>query len=264
MEKEIAKRFLKGIPASPGIVIGKACVFQDILYLVERHNVEEGHSEQEIVRLKQAIRQVTDELIQDNLRVSQEIGKREAEIFLAHVAILEDPYFISKIFQEIRETGINAEASVLRQIDEFKKVFDKMDDPYIKARAPDLSDIGRRVIQKLMPSQQNGCDLTEPVIIVASELTPSDTVRLDREKVLAFATESGGRESHAAILARSFGIPAVVGIEGLVSKVKTGDPLVVDGDMGLVMINPPVKVIQNYRDLQRKIDVLLGSVKGGI
>jgi len=98
MEKEIAKRFLKGIPASPGIVIGKACVFQDILYLVERHNVEEGHSEQEIVRLKQAIRQVTDELIQDNLRVSQEIGKREAEIFLAHVAILEDPYFISKIF----------------------------------------------------------------------------------------------------------------------------------------------------------------------
>ena len=139
-----------------------------------------------------------------------------------------------------------------------------MDDPYIKARAPDLSDIGRKVIQKLMPSQQNGCDLTEPVIIVASELTPSDTVRLDREKVLAFATESGGRESHAAILARSFGIPAVVGIEGLVSKVKTGDPLVVDGDMGLVMINPPVKVIQNYRDLQRKIGALLGNGKGGI
>ena len=219
MEKEIAKRFLKGILASPGIVIGKACVFQDILYLVERHNVEEGHTEQEIARLKQAIRQVTDELIQDNLRVSQEVGKREAGIFLAHVAILEDPYFISKIFQDIRENGINAEASVLRQIDEFKKVFEKMDDPYIKARAPDLSDIGRRVIQKLMPSQQNGCDLTEPVIIVASELTPSDTVRLDREKVLAFATESGGKESHAAILARSFGIPAVVGLEGLTPKV---------------------------------------------
>jgi len=251
MEKEIAKRFLKGISASPGIVIGKACVFQDILYLVERRNVEEGHAEQEIVRLKQAIRKVIDELIQDNLRVSQEIGKREAEIFLSHVAILEDPYFISQIFQDIRENGINAEASVLRQINEFKKVFEKMDDPYIKTRSQDLSDIGRRVIQKLMPSQQKGCDLTEPIIIVASELTPSDTIRLDREKVLAFATESGGKESHAAILARSFEIPAVVGLEGLVSKVKKGDLLVVDGDMGMVVINPPEEVIQNYRNLQK-------------
>jgi phosphotransferase system enzyme I (PtsI) len=252
MEKEIAKRFIKGISASPGIVIGKACVFQDILYLVERHNIEEGRAEQEIARLKQSIRQVIDELIQDNLRVSQEIGKREAEIFLAHVAILEDPYFISRIFQDIRENGINAEASVLKQIDEFKKVFEKMDDPYIKTRSQDLSDIGRRVIQKLMPSEDNICDLEEPIIVVASELTPSDTIRLDREKVLAFATESGGKESHAAILARSFGIPAVVGLEGLVSKVKKGDLLVVDGDMGMVLINPPEEVIKNYRDLQKR------------
>jgi phosphotransferase system enzyme I (PtsI) len=251
VEKEIAKHFLKGIPASPGIVIGKACVFQDILYLVERRDVEKGRAEEEILRLKRAIRQVIDELVEDNLRVSQEIGKREAEIFLAHVAILEDPYFISKIFQDIRESGINAEASVLREIEEFKKVFEKMDDPYIKTRAQDLSDIGRRVIQKLMPSPQNGCDLEEPVIIVASELTPSDTIRLDREKVLAFATESGGKESHAAILARSLGIPAVVGLEGLISKVRKGDLLVVDGDMGILLINPPEELIENYRELQK-------------
>jgi phosphotransferase system enzyme I (PtsI) len=251
MEKEIAKRFLKGIPASPGIVIGKAFVFQDILYFVERRNLKEGYAEQEIVRLKQAIRKVIDELIQDNLRVSQEIGKREAEIFLSHVAILEDPYFILQIFQDIRENGINAEASVLKQMDEFKKAFEKMDDLYIKAKAQDLSDIGRRVIQKLLPSQENGCNLTEPVIVVASELTPSDTIRLDREKVLAFATESGGKESHAAILARSFGIPAVVGLEGVVSKVKKGDLLIVDGDMGMVLINPPEEMIQNYRNLQK-------------
>ncbi|MGQ9510123.1 MAG: phosphoenolpyruvate-utilizing N-terminal domain-containing protein, partial [Thermodesulfobacteriota bacterium] len=153
MEKEITKRFLKGIPASPGIVIGKACVFQDILYLVERRNVEGAQAEQEISRLKQAIRQVIDELLQDSLRVSQEIGKREADIFLSHVAILEDPYFISRVFQDIRENGINAEAAVLREIEEFKKVFEKIDEPYIKAKAQDLSDIGKRVIQKLMPTQ---------------------------------------------------------------------------------------------------------------
>jgi len=261
MEKEIAKRFLKGIPASPGIVIGKACVFQDILLLVEKRPLEEGHAEKEIARLKQAVRQVIDELIQDNLRISQEIGEREAEIFLSHVAILEDPYFISQIFQDIRENGINAEASVLRQIDVFKKVFEKMDDPYIKARSQDLGDIGRRVIQKLMPSEDSICDLEEPIIVVASELTPSDTIKLDREKVLAFATESGGKESHAAILARSFGIPAVVGLEGLVSKVKKGDLLVVDGDMGLVMINPPEEVIQNYRDLQKKREIYRTELK---
>jgi phosphotransferase system enzyme I (PtsI) len=107
------------------------------------------------------------------------------------------------------------------------------------------------VIQKLMPSEDNICDLEEPIIVVASELTPSDTIRLDREKVLAFTTESGGKESHAAILARSFGIPAVVGLEGLLRKVKKGDLLAVDGDMGMVVINPPEEVIQNYRNLQK-------------
>ena len=261
MEKEIAKRFIKGISASPGIVIGKACVFQDILLRVEKRLLGEGHAEKEIARLKQAVRQVTDELIQDNLRVSQEIGKREAEIFLAHVAILEDPYFISQIFQDIRENGINAGASVLRQIDEFKKVFEKMDDPYIKTRSQDLSDIGRRVIQKLMPSEDNICNLEEPIIVVASELTPSDTIRLDREKVLGFATESGGKDSHAAILARSLGIPAVLGLEGLLSKVNKGDTLIVDGDMGLVMINPPEEVIQNYHNLQKKREIYRTELK---
>lgn len=112
-----------------------------------------------------------------------------------------------------------------------------------------------------MPSQQNGCDLTEPVIIVASELTPSDTVRFDREKVLAFAPESGGKESHAAILARSFGIPAVVGLEGLISKIKKGDLRIVDSDMGLLLINPPEEVIQNYRDLQKKREIYHSELK---
>jgi phosphotransferase system enzyme I (PtsI) len=252
MEKEIAKRLIKGIPASPGIVMGKACVFQDILYLVERRTLEGRAAEPEIARLKQAAREVRDELIQDQLRVSREIGKREAEIFLAHVAILEDPYFISKVIQDIRGNRSNAEAAVLRQMEEFGKAFEKMDDPYFKSKAQDLLDIGRRVVKKLIPQPTLACDLNEPIIIVASELTPSDTVRLDREKVLAFATESGGKESHAAILARSFGIPAVVGLEGLLSRVRKGDLLVVDGDMGMTVVNPPQEVISNYQVLRKK------------
>jgi phosphoenolpyruvate-protein phosphotransferase (PTS system enzyme I) len=252
MHEEISKWFLKGIAASPGIVIGKAYVLQDILLMVERRSIEEAHAEEEVARLKQAIRRVVDELMEDNSQVSLKIGKKDAEIFLAHLAILQDPYFITQILKDIRENGVNAESAVMRQVDEFGEAFRKMDDPYLRARGADLRDIGRRVIQKLMLPQQTTWDFKEPVILVSSELTPSDTVRLDRKKVLAFATESGGKDSHSAILARSLGIPAVLGIEGLLSRVNKGDTLIVDGDTGIVLIRPPVELIQNYQDLQKK------------
>jgi phosphotransferase system enzyme I (PtsI) len=252
MHEEISKWFLKGIAASPGIVIGKAYVFQDILLMVERRSLEEAHAEEEVTRLKQAIRRVIDELMEDNSQMSLRIGKKEAEIFLTHLAILQDPYFIAQILKDIRENGVNAESAVMRQVDEFGEAYRKMDDPYLRDRGADLRDIGRRVIQKLMLPQQTSWDLKEPVILVSPELAPSETVRLDREKVLAFATESGGKDSHAAILARSLGIPAVLGIEGLLSRVNKGDTLIVDGDTGIVLIRPPVELIQNYQDLQKK------------
>jgi phosphoenolpyruvate-protein phosphotransferase (PTS system enzyme I) len=252
MHEQISKWFLKGIAASPGIVIGKAYVFQDILLMVERRSLKESHAEEEVARLKEAIRRVVDELMKDNLEMSKRIGKRKAGIFLTHHAILQDPYFIIQIVKDIRENGVNAESAVMKQVDEFGEAFRKMDDSYLRERGADLRDIGRRVIQKLMPPQQTLWDLKEPVILVSPELAPSDTVRLDREKVLAFATESGGKDSHAAILARSLGIPAVLGIEGLLSKVNQGDTLIVDGDTGIVLIHPPSELIQNYQNLQRK------------
>ena len=262
MQKEIDKHFLKGIPASPGIVIGKAHVFQDILLLVEKRDLEEGHAENEIVRLNQAIRQVMDELIEDSFQTSRRTRKREAEIFLTHIAILKDPYFIAQIVQDIRENGVNAESALMKQVDEFGRAFRKIDDNYLRERGADLRDIGRRVIQKLMPEQQPSLGLEERVIIVSSELTPSDTVRLDREKVLGFITESGGKESHAAILARSFGIPAVVGLEGLLSKVHTEDTLIVDGLLGMVLINPPEEAIRRYQDLKRKYESRQADLEG--
>jgi phosphotransferase system enzyme I (PtsI) len=254
MKKEIDKRFLKGIAASRGIVIGKAYVFKDILLRVERRGLEEGCAEKEIIRLNQAIRQVIDELIEDNFQTSKRKRKQQAEIFLTHIAILKDPYFISRVLQDIRENGVNAESALMKQVDEFIRAFRKMDDPYLRERGTDLRDVGRRVIKKLMPQQQASSALEERAIIVSSELTPSDTVRLERGKVLGFATESGGKESHAAILARSLGIPAVLGLEGLLSKVTGGETLIVDGNMGIVIINPPAEVIQNYQDLQRKYE----------
>ncbi len=254
MLKEIDKRFLKGIPASPGIVIGKAHIFHDILMLVERQDFKEGDAESEVARLNQAIRQVIDELIEDSFQTSKRTRKQEAEIFLTHIAILKDPYFIAQIVQDIREKGVNAESALLKQVDEFSKAFRKIEDNYLRERGGDVRDIGRRVIQKLMPEQQPSLGLQEKVIVVSSELTPSDTVRLDREKVLAFVTESGGKESHAAILARSLGIPAVVGLEGLLSKVHKEDTLIVDGQLGMVLINPPEEAVRRYQDLKKKYE----------
>jgi phosphoenolpyruvate-protein phosphotransferase (PTS system enzyme I) len=262
IQKEFEKRFLKGIPASPGIVIGKAHVFRDILMLVERQDLKEGDAENEVARLNQAIRQVIDELIEDSFQTSRRTRKREAEIFLTHIAILKDPYFITQIVQDIRENGVSAESALLKQVDEFGRAFRKIHDNYLRERGEDLRDIGRRVIQKLMPDQQPSLGLEEKVIIVSSELTPSDTVRLDREKVLAFVTESGGKESHAAILARSFGIPAVVGLDGLLSKVHKGDTLIVDGQLGMVLINPPEEAIRRYQDLKQKYESRQADLEG--
>jgi len=156
MHVDISKWFLKEIAPSPGIVIGKAYVLQDILLMVERRSLKEVHAEEEVTRLKQAIRRVIDELTEDNLQKSMRIGKKEAEIFLTHPAILEDPYFIAQILKDVRENGVNAESAVMRQVDEFGEAFGKMDDTYLWERGADLRDIGRRVIQKLMPPQRSG------------------------------------------------------------------------------------------------------------
>ena len=255
MEERVAGPFLKGISASPGIAIGKACLFQDILLRVQKRTVAQEEAEKEALRLKEAVRQTIEELMEDNFRMSRKIGKEEAAVFLAHVAILEDPYYMAGILKDIRENGMNAESAVLRQVDEFSKAFEKLDDPYIRERGADLRDVGRRIIEKLTSVRQEVCDFKEPVIVVARELTPSDTVRLDKGKVLAIATESGGKESHAAILARSLGIPAVVGLEGLFAKVAKGDLLAVDGDMGTIVINPLAEITQNYAALQKKREV---------
>lgn len=260
MQKEIDRHFLKGIAASAGIVIGKAYVLQDIFFLLERRGRGEGHAEKEIVRLNRAIRQVIGELTEDSFLTSESTRKQEAEIFLTHIAILKDPYFIAQIIQDIRQSGLNAESAVMKQVDEFGKAFRKIEDPYLRERGGDLRDIGRRVIEKLLLQQQPLWNLEEKAIIVSSELTPSDTVRLDREKVLAFVTESGGKESHAAILARSFRIPAVLGVEGLLSRVNRGDTLIVDGNTGIVIINPPEEIVRNYQDLRKRYESYLAGL----
>jgi phosphotransferase system enzyme I (PtsI) len=160
---------------------------------------------------------------------------------------------LAEIFERIATQKIKAEAAVLFQIRKYEEVFSKVGNPYLKDRILDIRDIATRLLESLMGPLEFDCPFQEPVIIAGLELTPKDTLRLKKDRVLAFITEQGGKESHAAILARAMGIPAVLGMEGLLSRIEKGDFLIVDGNMGLVVLDPPEEVIQEYRYAQEKL-----------
>ncbi|MEO0248833.1 MAG: phosphoenolpyruvate-utilizing N-terminal domain-containing protein, partial [candidate division WOR-3 bacterium] len=138
MEKKIGKRFLKGIAASPGIAIGQVCVLQDLFLLVERRRTGDRPSDEEVARFMVAVRGVTSALREDYGRLSRGTHQVGADIFLAHLAILEDPYFIGEIIKDIREHGATAETAVLEQVDEFRRRFEGIDDPYLRERGSDV------------------------------------------------------------------------------------------------------------------------------
>lgn len=250
---EVGKRMVKGIPASTGIALGHVCVHKDILDHIRMRTITAGQIGAEISRLKEAIDQATIDLERDKKRVVMEAGEESAKIFSSHLSILEDPYFVNRVIEEITRNKKSAEAALYELIIQYGKAFSSIQDAYFRERILDIRDVGKRLLELLMKPYEFDCPFDDPVIIASLELTPRDTIKLKRERVLAFITERGGRESHAAILARSMGIPAVLGIPGLLSRIQRGDFLIVDGDIGFVVINPVEKVIQEYRESQARI-----------
>jgi phosphotransferase system enzyme I (PtsI) len=250
--KELGERLLKGIAASSGIAMGKVCVHTDVFAHIREESIEEGQISTEIARMKEAASIVGGRLKSDRSRVLQEANKKDADIFSAHISILRDFHFLNEITSRIAEERINAQTAVIREIDRYATLFSSIEDPYLRERIVDIQDIGHRLLEVLAGPEDFDCPFDEPVVVAALQLTPSDTVRLKPGKVLAFVTERGGRESHAAILARSMGISAVVGVHGLLSRIKKGDFLVVDGNMGIVLVNPPQEVVADYRRLDEQ------------
>jgi phosphotransferase system enzyme I (PtsI) len=252
----LGEKLIKGIPVSPGVAMGKVCIHKDIFAHVPTYTIEDNQIGFEIQKLKKAIEEVAEAIRMDYDNIRRQLaygGYGDAEIFASHLSILEDSHFLSEVFEKIANQKINAAAAVLLQIRRFEEVFRKIEDSYLKERILDIRDIGKRLIESLTGPMEFDCPFEEAVIIAGVELTPKDTVQFKRERVLAFITEQGGKESHAAILARSMGIPAVLGIEGLLSRIKRGDFLIVDGNLGFVVVNPPEQVIQEYRRNQEKI-----------
>jgi phosphotransferase system enzyme I (PtsI) len=252
----LGEKLLKGIPASPGVAMGKVCIHKDIFSHVPTRIIEDHQIGFEIQKLKKAVEEVEETIQSDHDNIKRQLGYggyEDAEIFSTHLSILKDSHFLSEIFEKIATQRINAEAAVSSQIRRFEEIFLKMEDSYFRERIVDIRDIGKRLLESLMGPRQFDCPFEEAVIIAGIELTPKDTVQFKKDRVLAFITEQGGKESHAAILARSMGIPAVLGIEGLLSRIGRGDLLIVDGNLGFVVVNPPEGVIEEYHRNQEKI-----------
>jgi phosphotransferase system enzyme I (PtsI) len=242
---------MRGIPASPGVAVGPAFVFGDILDEVEAREIGEPEVPSEIERFRAAVALVREELAQDAARIAKELGEEQADVFLVHSMILEDRMVLESIEGRIGGDRVNAEAAVAEEMKKFAQVLARSDDAYLKDRAFDITEIGKRVIERLLGVWAH-CPLMHPMIVVARELRASDTVTMDRERILGFVTELGGKQTHAAILARSLGVPAIVGAAGVVQRVRTGETLAVDGATGSVIVNPDRETVEAYTEKRRE------------
>jgi phosphotransferase system enzyme I (PtsI) len=253
---------IQGIPASPGVAVGPAFVFGDILDEIETREIGEAEVASEIGRFHEAVALVRDELGRDAERISKELSEEQADVFLVHSMILEDRMVLESIEQRIRRDRVNAEAAVADEMKKLAQVLARSDDAYLKDRAFDITDIGKRVIERILGVWAH-CPLAHPMVVVARELRASDTVTMDRERILGFVTELGGKQTHAAILARSLGVPAIVGAAGVLDSVRTGEVLAVDGAAGSVIVGPDRETVEFYSERRQERErerVELGSL----
>lgn len=245
--------FLNGIAASSGIAIAKAYRLVEPDLSFDKVTVE--NAGQEVERFQSALAESKGELevIRDNAH--KELGADKAAIFDAHLLVLSDPELISPIEDKIKTENVNAESALKETADMFITMFEQMDNEYMKERAADIRDVTKRVLSHLLGVQVvNPSTIAEEVIIIAEDLTPSDTAQLNRQFVKGFTTDIGGRTSHSAIMARSMEIPAVVGTKDSTKQINNGDMVIVDGLKGLVHINPTPEAIAEYKEEHRKFE----------
>ncbi|MHB8171538.1 MAG: phosphoenolpyruvate--protein phosphotransferase [Thermincolia bacterium] len=238
----------KGIGASPGIAIGTALVYTRPEPELPRHTLDPDDVAKEMHRLSSSISEARAQVNAIRMRTEAQLGNEQGAIFQTQLIILEDPILLGEITALIKEDYNPAELAVKQVTDRYIALLKGTGDEVIGERWADVADVGRRVINNLLGIRRIPlATMAHEAIVVASDLTPSDTVQLPRDKVLAFVTEHGGRTSHSAIMARSLEIPAVVGAGNILTRVRNGDNLVVDGDEGLVFINPDVLTLEKYK-----------------
>ena len=245
-------RILKGTGVCGGIAFGKLYLFSKTEKTVKRTHVED--TESEISRFEKAQQEALEQLEALHDKALAEVGEANAMIFEIHQMMLCDEDYLNSIKSIISDQGINAETAVAVTADNFAEMFSSMDDEYMKERAADVKDISERVIGILSGAGNVGTDYSEPVIIAAEDLAPSETVQLDKSKILAFVTEKGSSNSHTSILARTMNIPAVVGVEGLMDGNDGMKDAIVDGGTGTIYIEPDETTVSQMRE-KREDDI---------
>ncbi len=243
----------RGIGVSPGVAVGTAYCINEIFVNRDAKRLDENEAMAELGRYDQARDHTAADLRALHDKVSRQVGPEEAAIFLVHESILHDPAFRAKIRARIIDERLSAQAALERVLEEYTAMFAKTNDDYIKERLADVRDVVIRLSGHLTDVlQPELAVLPGPLILVVSELLPSHAVTLGDRDVAGIVTETGGATSHAAILARSRGIPAVSGVRGISRQAKTGDTVVVDGSDGHVIVNPDPETKSAYLKLQRE------------
>jgi phosphoenolpyruvate-protein phosphotransferase (PTS system enzyme I) len=244
---------LKGIPASPGIVIGKAFLFDTRRFIIPARKIREDAIPKEIARFEEALIKTRSEIFDIQKKITKEMGTDHAEIFNAHLLVIEDRMLIEEVIDILKKEHKCIEHVFTKVLEKYITVFSKMDDEYLKERISDIDDVGKRVLKNLLGAQESSLsELKQKVIVVAYDLSPSDTATMHKKNVMGFITDIGGRTSHTAIMAKSLEIPAVVGLEKATTKIKAGDMLIVDGSDGTVIVNPDAKTLKKYHARQRQ------------
>jgi phosphoenolpyruvate-protein phosphotransferase (PTS system enzyme I) len=245
---------IQALGASEGIAIGKAFVLPHWEWELPDQKIDVADLAKEFDRLYEGIRRSKTEINQMKTELDEVVGSGESSIFDAHLAILEDPVFMNEIQGIIQRQYKVAEVAVKEAIDHFVTMFDLLDDEYMKERALDIKDVGNRLLKHLLGAPDIALpEDTQPFVLVVRELSPSQLVHLKPELVLGIVTMVGSPTSHAAIMARAFGIPMVMGVEGkLEHTILTGDLLIVDGGAGLLQVDPSPETVSRYTDIRKR------------
>ncbi|RXZ70686.1 phosphoenolpyruvate--protein phosphotransferase [Fusobacterium necrophorum] len=245
------RKFIKGIDASPGIAIGKVFLYQEneLLITKESHKTIEEEKQRLILGQEKTKKQL--EAIKERTLLT--LGKDKADIFDGHITLLEDEDLLEEINDLLEEGEITAEFALKTQIEEYCKMLSNLEDAYLRERAADLQDIGKRWLYNVAEiAIVDLSSLPANTVIVAKDLTPSDTAQIDLENVLAFVTEIGGKTAHSSIMARSLELPAVVGTGNICSLVNSGEMIIVDALAGEIILNPTQEELESYQAKQRK------------
>ncbi len=247
------EKVYRGIVASPGIVIGRAYLLDRRKIVVAGRRIEEVSIKDEVARFKRAVDLSKTQLEELKKRFSKGLGKSHLYILDTHIMLLEDKMLVDGTVKRIKESRLNAEGALKETIAAIGIKFDTIEDEYLRERKHDVEQVGERILRNLVGHKQESLsDIKDEAVIIAHDLAPSDTLMMRKDKILGFATDAGSRTSHTAILARSLGLPAAVGLENITAAVKTGDVVILDGIHGVVIVDPDEETFLDYLKKQRR------------